>query len=35
VNIKTATAVGSYSVQVSATAAGGAGHADVATLTVD
>jgi hypothetical protein len=36
VNIKTATAVGTYSnVQVSATAAGGAGHADVVTLTVD
>ena len=36
VNIKAATAVGSYSnVQVSATAAGGPGHADVVTLMVD
>ncbi len=35
-NIKTATVVGAYSnVQVMATAAGGAGHADVVTLNVD
>ena len=36
VNIKTATAMGSYStIQVLAAAAGGAGHADVVTLNVD
>jgi hypothetical protein len=36
VNVKTATAVGSYSnVQVLATAAGGTGHADVVTLVVE
>ena len=36
VNIKTATAVGSYSnIQVLATAVGGAGHGDVVTLNVD
>lgn len=36
VDVKTATAVGSYStIQVSATAAGGSGHADTVTLVVD
>jgi hypothetical protein len=36
VNVKTATAVGSYStIQVSATPAGGSGHADGVTLVVD
>jgi hypothetical protein len=36
VNVKTATAVGTYStIQISATAAGGAAHADAVTLTVD